>query len=1194
MKRQSRRRRSHILSNQGWEKVKDAIWQRLKKCPDEYNFTELSEQTTLPESKPLDPETVSKILRREEGADLRSIKRLFGAFGQELEKSDYTCPPQSNSETYHLNEAIPAPLGKLSGYMPSQPLNFLPRPDEFEAIKTAVLVSTNQSVAVAGTAHRVGVQGMGGIGKSVLTAEIARDEEVRRAFPDGVLWVTLGQTPMLTSWQSHLAEVLGAGQRTFTDVQLGKAFLGELLADKACLLILDDVWQTKHAAAFDALGQRCKMLLTTRDRGLITALGAVEYQLGVLSNEQSLALLALWAGQNEETLPTEAHEVVRECGNLPLALAMIGAMVRGKPDRWGNVLHKLRNADLEKIRYQFPHYLYSDLLKAIQVSVEDLEPDEQRRYLDLAVFPEDTPIPEATLQTFWEPEGLDKYETQDVVELLVERSLARRDDKGHLSLHDLQYDYVRKQAGHLPALHNQLLIAYAARCSNDWRTGPNDGYFFEHLPYHLVEAGRKEELRELLFNFHWLQVKLDATDVTTLITDYDVLPDAANVCLVQGALRLSAHILAQDKTQLAEQLLGRLLSYEIPKIQVLLEQAKEGKAAPWLRPLTSSMTPPGGLLLRTLTTHNQGIDAVALMPDGRRAISASRDATLQVWDLESGLLKITLRGHTDWVRAVAVTPDGQRAISGSHDQTLKVWNLENETELITLSGHTDSVNAMAVTPDGQRIVSVAGSIDSSNSTLKVWDLDSGSEQLTIDISIGYVWALAVTPDGQQAIAALDNHTLQAWNLESGEALLTLSGHDEPVYAVAVTPDGQRVASGSAEGIVKVWNLENGMELLTLQGHTDNIIALRVTPDGQYLVSGSSDKSLKVWDLASGTELFTLRGHTNEVSDVTVTPDSQYVVSASFDGTLKVWDLRRAMEEQAIRSHTDTVNAIVVTPDGQRAISASSDRTLKVWDLESGAELLTFQGHRSGVNTVAVTPNGQYIMSAPGSGSVLNDYTLRVWELDSGAEKFSIQDPCFALYPKVVATPDGQRLVCTSCLDNMLKVWDLETGVEVLTLQSHTNAVFAVAVTSDSQRAISASWDNTLKVWDLKSGEELLTLCGHIEPVWAVAVTHDDQYAISASRDGTLKVWDLECGEQKLTIHDNSEGISAIALTPNNQQVLCVSNDHTLKVRDLHSGEVIANFIGESELTACAIAPDGVTVAVGEASGRVHFLRLEGV
>jgi hypothetical protein len=38
-------------------------------------------------------------------------------------------------------------------------------------------------------------------------------------------------------------------------------------------------------------------------------------------------------------------------------------------------------------------------------------------------------------------------------------------------------------------------------------------------------------------------------------------------------LRLSAHILAKDKTQLPEQLLGRLLYFEAPEIQALLQQA---------------------------------------------------------------------------------------------------------------------------------------------------------------------------------------------------------------------------------------------------------------------------------------------------------------------------------------------------------------------------------------------------------------------------------------------------------------------------------------------------------------------------------------------------------------------------------------------------------------------------------------------
>ena len=38
-----------------------------------------------------------------------------------------------------------------------------------------------------------------------------------------------------------------------------------------------------------------------------------------------------------------------------------------------------------------------------------------------------------------------------------------------------------------------------------------------------------------------------------------------------------------------------------------------------------------------------------------------------------------------------MTPDGQRAVSASEDQTLKVWDLESGRELRTLAGHSDSV-----------------------------------------------------------------------------------------------------------------------------------------------------------------------------------------------------------------------------------------------------------------------------------------------------------------------------------------------------------------------------------------------------------------------------------------------------------------------------------------------------------------------
>ena len=80
---------------------------------------------------------------------------------------------------------------------------------------------------------------------------------------------------------------------------------------------------------------------------------------------------------------------------------------------------------------------------------------------------------------------------------------------------------------------------------------------------------------------------------------------------------------------------------------------------------------------------------MAVTADGRRAVSASDDNTLKVWDLETGEELRTLAGHSGRVTGVAVTADGRRAVSASWDKTLKVWDLETGARMRTLAGHSD-------------------------------------------------------------------------------------------------------------------------------------------------------------------------------------------------------------------------------------------------------------------------------------------------------------------------------------------------------------------------------------------------------------------------------------------------------------------------------------------------------------------------
>ena len=232
------------------------------------------------------------------------------------------------------------------------------------------------------------------------------------------------------------------------------------------------------------------------------------------------------------------------------------------------------------------------------------------------------------------------------------------------------------------------------------------------MPGHLAEIAEWESLHQLLTDFDFLEAKLNDVGIQALIKDYDLginsdqflsQGQTETLKLIQGAIRKSAQVLERDKTQLAGQLLGRLLDFDVPHIQGMLEQANQSKNSPWLRPLRANLERPGEGCLRTLTDHTGKVITVAIAPDGLTAISASGDNTLKIWDTETGTEVRTLTGHTSWVTAVDLAPSGLTAISASLDNTLKIWDLLSGKEIASFSGDY-GFDCCAVLPDGVTVV----------------------------------------------------------------------------------------------------------------------------------------------------------------------------------------------------------------------------------------------------------------------------------------------------------------------------------------------------------------------------------------------------------------------------------------------------------------------------------------------------------
>ncbi len=100
------------------------------------------------------------------------------------------------------------------------------------------------------------------------------------------------------------------------------------------------------------------------------------------------------------------------------------------------------------------------------------------------------------------------------------------------------------------------------------------------------------------------------------------------------------------------------------------------EGGPWLRPLTASLTQPGGALPRTLKGHTSTVWPISVTPDGRRAISASDDTTLKVWDIESGRIIAGFCGDGA-LNSCATTPDGKTIVAGEASGSVHFMRLEN-------------------------------------------------------------------------------------------------------------------------------------------------------------------------------------------------------------------------------------------------------------------------------------------------------------------------------------------------------------------------------------------------------------------------------------------------------------------------------------------------------------------------------------
>lgn len=430
--------------------------------------------------------------------------------------SGFDAPNFRNNDDYderlatlkrQLAEPI-APVGKHFS-VPAKPEPFLDRPDVMETLHNLVIADVDKPTLISVEKRITIIEGMGGIGKSAIATIFAHDRKVRFAFPDGIVWLTTGHKPSMYELYRAVGIALGDDLSNYPDETTARQNAQKSLAEKKCLLILDDVWELPIGRAFRDLisGTSARLLITTRNLQIKDVLNANDYRLKLIDESQAADYLRSWVGDDPDL-----EAISKKLGYLFLALKLAGARMKKDGISGGEYLRTFDRVSRMKINRQASDR--EDSLEAsIMLSVDAVfvnAESEKLLYYTFGIFPEDAPIPEKTILQLWKHlrPATDEFDLLETLNTLVDLALVNRHEDRTLTLHDLILSYAReKLGGRYVRTHHDLLDSYNPH-GIPWDRIIDDNFLYNHLIYHLHNARRIDDIHKLFADDRWLHARL--------------------------------------------------------------------------------------------------------------------------------------------------------------------------------------------------------------------------------------------------------------------------------------------------------------------------------------------------------------------------------------------------------------------------------------------------------------------------------------------------------------------------------------------------------------------------------------------------------------------------------------------------------------------------------------------------------------
>jgi HEAT repeat protein len=575
-----------------------------------------------------------------------------------------------------------------------------------------------------------------------------------------------------------------------------------------------------------------------------------------------------------------------------------------------------------------------------------------------------SPLPEGTLTS---ASGLDRRAAQQALRQLSQFLSAGAEGLRlfHQSVANwLTDDRASAEFAALPASGHERLAEAGWR---EFRAGVAgmSSYMTLHLPQHLAQAGRAEDLATLLSTPDWLKRKLALSDPLAVVGDYDHLPRESALRAIQGAVRISAYTLALHPEQLAAQLLGRLGDRTEPELAAFLRALRDSQGPGWsLLPRTANLRgPDSGTVSSWRIDEAPEACHLAFSPDGFALAFITR-ATIKYRRVDTGaVISPESFEHTwqeaesaNWRESVPQTPppalpDNQRD-----------WSFRKKWTCTTPPG---SASARIVV-DWVRIEKASNR----NSGDRYKDLVA-----------------------QEVFFQKDGR----WHRIEGTGLAV------PATAVAVSRNGDFLAIATIDGTLSVWCLLPPISEHQGRGHPETGEFWRV---GEPLLRG--------------------RQGSGAIQAIAINASGDRVATLNTSGLVTFWATASA-SHSIDRPLASGPEALFVLPRADRAFVVDQDRGLAVWDTHSG-ERLAYLGQDMSMGyriKLMISPDFRFAVSIEATHDMYDGFLIQVLDVEEGCQTLDFEtdhksSEIYASLPRECRSVEGRLYALpapeTGCVD----------------------------------------------------------------------------------------------------------------------------------------------------------------------------------